>query len=173
MQLRDTQISSSWSNQRSIDDSIKAIDTDMGSESPGALLPRRGGQPQSELLAVSGSNYTSHINIIRKGISIKDHVAIDQLPSIMSRGGLFCAEDRVFIRVLGHPQIIVAVIGLNEVDQQRTLLINGMETPASLAEIQDSEEIHLIRELDGLNTPHDRQSRILIVTDRRIRVIDA
>jgi len=116
MQLRDTQISSSWSNQRSTDDSIKAIDTDMGSENPGALLTRRG-QPQSELLAVSGSNYTSHINIIRKGISIKDHVAIDQLPSIMSRGGLFCADDRIFIRVLGHPQIIVAVIGLNEVDQ--------------------------------------------------------
>jgi hypothetical protein len=39
---------------------------------------------QNELLVVSGSNYTSHINIIRKGISIKDHISIEDLPAIQS-----------------------------------------------------------------------------------------
>jgi len=34
-------------------------------------------QLQNELLVVSGSNYSSRVNIIRKGISIKDHITLD------------------------------------------------------------------------------------------------
>lgn len=63
---------------------------------------------QNELLVVSGSNYTSHINIIRKGISIKDHISIDDLPAIQQEGGLNSVGDKLFIRVFGISQMIVA-----------------------------------------------------------------
>lgn len=63
----------------------------------------RKGQHQNELLVVSGSCYTSHINIIRKGISIKDHIKIDELPAIRSEGGLHCVGDKMFLRVYGIP----------------------------------------------------------------------
>ena len=72
----------------------------------------RKGQHQNELLVVSGSCYTSHINIIRKGISIKDHIKIDELPAIRSEGGLHCVGDKMFLRVYGIPQILVAKVGI-------------------------------------------------------------
>ena len=113
---------------------------------------------QNELLVVSGSNYTSHINIIRKGISIKDHISIEDLPAIQSQGGLNCAGNQLFIRVFGMPQIIVAKVELNP----GQLSITEVETPGSLSDIAEHEEIHLIKELDF---------GFLIVTDRRVKLL--
>ena len=93
----------------------------------------RSSQAQSELLVVSGSNYTSHINIIRKGISIKDLVCLDQLPAIISQGGLGCAGDKVFVRVLGYPEIIVLKVSLQGQEELTSLSVNSIEAPASLA----------------------------------------
>lgn len=39
--------------------------------------PGKALREQNELLVVTGSNYTSNINIIRKGISVKDHMTLD------------------------------------------------------------------------------------------------
>jgi len=114
---------------------------------------------QNELLVVSGSNYTSHINIIRKGISIKDHISIEDLPAIQSQGGLNCAGNQLFIRVFGMPQIIVAKVELNP----GQLSITEVETPGSLSDIAEHEEIHLIKELDF---------GFLIVTDRRVKLLN-
>ena len=114
-----------------------------------SIRPNRGGHPQSELLVVSGSNYTSHINIIRKGISIKDLVSLNELPAILSQGGLGCAGEKVFIRVLGYPEIIVVKVQLQGQEEPSSLSVNSMETPASLTDISESEDIYLITELDG------------------------
>ena len=107
---------------------------------------------------MSGSNYTSHINIIRKGISIKDHISIEELPSIQSEGGLNCAGNKLFIRVFGIPQMIVTNLELSP----GQLSITEMETPSSLADINEHEEIHLIQEVP---------SGFLLVTDKRVKLL--
>ena len=56
---------------------------------------------QNELLVVSGSNYSSKINIIRKGISIKDHVTLSQLPVVHAQNGLNCVNDMLLIKLMG------------------------------------------------------------------------
>jgi hypothetical protein len=59
-------------------------------------------QQRNEILVLSGSNNTSHINIIQNGISIKDHLVLDQIPQPYSRGGLFCTGDKIFVRIYGQ-----------------------------------------------------------------------
>lgn len=120
MQLRDTYFGKSTPSASNEQKQI-------GSESIGCK-----GQHQNELLVVSGSNYTSHINIIRKGISIKDHISIDQLPAIHSEGGLNCVGDKMFLRVFGIPQILVAKISITESKGQRGLQITEIDTAKAL-----------------------------------------
>lgn len=62
---------------------------------------------QSELLVVSGSNFSSKINMIRKGISIKDHVCLDQLPTLHSQGGLHCLGNTILMKIVGMESLIV------------------------------------------------------------------
>lgn len=104
-------------------------DTSFGKQGPGSPTSAetgtdttsRKGRHQNELLVVSGSNYTSHINIIRKGISIKDHITIEQLPAIQAEGGLNCVRDKMFLRVYGIPQLLVAKISIMEDQGNRGL----------------------------------------------------
>ena len=72
-----------------------------------------GAQQQNELLIVSGQNYTSHINIIRKGISIKDKITLDDIPSIQSEGGLNCVGNKLIMRIYGIPQLVVAKLEMS------------------------------------------------------------
>jgi len=57
---------------------------------------------------VSGSNYSSKVNIIRKGISIKEHVTLNALPPVFAEGGLNCIGDKLLLRVVGLPQMVLA-----------------------------------------------------------------
>ena len=116
---------------------------------------------------MSGSNYTSHINIIRKGISIKDHITIDQLPAIHAEGGLNCVGNKMFLRVFGIPQILVAGISISETNGQKGLQINEIDTAKALSDIEDAETIMLMREIKESDKEKDA---ILVVTDSRIRV---
>lgn len=116
---------------------------------------------------MSGSNYTSHINIIRKGISIKDHITIDQLPAIHADGGLNCVGDKMFLRVFGIPQILVARISISEANGQRGLQINEIDTAKALSDIEEAETIMLMR---GIKESDKGKDAILVVTDSRIRV---
>ena len=84
------------------------------------------------------------------------------MPAILSQGGLGCAGEKVFIRVLGYPEIIVVKIELQGQDEPSSLSVNSIETPASLTDIQEFEEIHLITEFDALNQSNPR---ILLVSD--------
>lgn len=111
---------------------------------------------------VSGSNYTSHINIIRKGISIKDHITIDQLPAIQAESGLNCVRDKMFLRVYGIPQLLVAKISITQNQGNRGLQISEIDTARALQDIEEGEEILLMREVSA--------DSILIITDHRIRV---
>ena len=134
--------------------------------------PGKALREQNELLVVTGSNYTSNINIIRKGISVKDHMTLDQLPAILQDGGLFCAADKLFIRVLGIPEIIVAKLESQEVSGKQKLHLIEQETPAAIQQIQEKEEILLIKSFqDTIAFVTDQ--KILITTDDLTRVINS
>lgn len=117
---------------------------------------------------VSGSCYTSHINIIRKGISIKDHIKIDELPAIRSEGGLHCVGDKMFLRVYGFPQILVAKVGITGGQGNRGLQVSEVDAAKALQDVEEAEEILMMKEI---RMSSGQQPGILIVTDQRIRVM--
>jgi hypothetical protein len=61
-------------------------------------------------MVLSGSNHTSHINIIQNGISIKEHLVIDDLPQINSFNGIFSAGNKLIFRVFGQQNLIVSQV---------------------------------------------------------------
>lgn len=63
---------------------------------------------QNELIVVSGSNYTSRVNVIRKGVAIKEHLSLSQLPPIEATGGLHCFEDKLAMKLLGINALFLA-----------------------------------------------------------------
>lgn len=73
-----------------------------------ATLTTRNSQLQSELLVVSGSNFSSKVNLVRKGISIKDHVCLEDLPRTLAEGGLQVLSNLLILRTSSLPEPIVA-----------------------------------------------------------------
>ena len=107
---------------------------------------------------VSGSNYSSKVNIIRKGISIRDHLTLSQLPQVQSQGGLHCIGDKLLIRLAGFESPILAKAEMNGC----VLAINEVELPTVLNDIAADEEILLVKEsLD----------QTVIVTDEKIMLV--
>lgn len=70
---------------------------------------------------VSGSNYSSKVNVIRKGISIRHHVTLDQLPPAKASGGIAGVGDRVILRFQGLDQPLLARIEVSRRDSLRGL----------------------------------------------------
>lgn len=118
-------------------------------------------QQRTELLMVSGSNNTSHINIIQKGISIKDHVMLDQIPPIFNRDGLFTAGDKIFYRVFGYSQLLATQVALKSNGIQKTLQVLEIELPSNNFKLEWDEQIHCLSKIN---------EEVILITDSRIQI---
>ena len=95
-------------------------------------------------------------------------MSIEDLPAIQQEGGLHSVGDKLFIRVFGIPQMIVAKLQLKKShgDGQPELCLDGVDSPPSISDIPEDEGILVLKEHRA-----GALSFYVLVTDQRIRVI--
>jgi len=132
-------------------------------------------QQRNEILVLSGSNNTSHINIIQNGISIKDHLVLDQIPQVYARGGVFCTGEKIFFRVFGQTQLLVA-----RVVMQQALVVQELDVPSTVLKVDPQESILLLQEVkapqkqvEGSEEPSAQAEPpcIILVSDFHIKIL--
>jgi len=90
---------------------------------------------QNELVVVSGTNFSSRINVIKKGISIQDHCVLDSLPAIDSVCGLFTTKDSIIIKLAGMPTYLAAKVEAKMSNGKQGLSITGIDFPQALSNV--------------------------------------
>jgi DNA damage-binding protein 1 len=61
---------------------------------------------QSELIVAGGNGKTSHISVLKRGISLKNVHTIRDLP-LIADNGIFTLEDKIFIKFYGLDSLVV------------------------------------------------------------------
>lgn len=86
---------------------------------------------RQELMVLSGTNHTSHIDVIQSGVSINSHMTLGEVPSLNYSDGLLAAGNKLFLRLYGQNNLIGMSINLKVAGpntQKKALTLSEIET---------------------------------------------